>query len=151
MTFEEIVDTFIVLHNHFFKHLQLTCFIRTHTHTKKIKPYTSPQCLLQKKKLTLKYISVLQRRVERLGARREDLHEDISMEEWEEACNKVQSRTTKTRLELLQYNWLMQSFLTPQKLNRYNRAQLISVPNVRRKRVHLFIVLGSVPVYSKII
>lgn len=44
------------------------------------------------------------------------------MEEWEEACTKAQSRTTNTRLKLLQYNWLLQTYITPEKLNRYNRA-----------------------------
>ncbi len=68
----------------------------------------------------------------RLGAWREDLQEDISIEKWEEACTKAQSRTTNTRLKLLQYNWLMRTYITPEKLKRYNST----IPDicVKRKR-----------------
>ncbi len=67
-----------------------------------------------------------------LGAWREDLQEDISIEKWEEACTKAQSRTTNTRLKLLQYNWLMRTYITPEKLNRYNST--IPYICVKRKR-----------------
>ena len=35
---------------------------------------------------------------------------------------KAQSRTINTRLKLLQYNWLMRTYITPEKLNKYNSA-----------------------------
>ena len=58
----------------------------------------------------------------RLGAWREDLQEDVPIEKWGEACSQAQSRTTNARLKLLQYNWLMRTYITPEKLHKYNSA-----------------------------
>lgn len=85
--------------------------------------------------------------MERLEAWREDLHEDISMEKWEKACTKAQLRTTNTRLKLLQYNWLMQAYITPEKLNRYNRAIPDSCIKGTYKR-YTFIVSGNALKYK---
>lgn len=46
--------------------------------------------------------------------------ENISIEEWERACTKAQIQTVNSRLKLLQYNWLMRSYMTPVKLNKFN-------------------------------
>ena len=43
-------------------------------------------------------------------------------EDWEEACAEAQTKTTNTRLKVLQYNWLMRTYVTPEKLNKYNGA-----------------------------
>ncbi|XP_029281275.1 uncharacterized protein LOC115003560 [Cottoperca gobio] len=51
---------------------------------------------------------------------REDLQEDLSIDEWEGACKKAQSQTANTRLKLLQYNWLMRTYITPEMLNKFN-------------------------------
>lgn len=42
---------------------------------------------------------------------------DLSSEEWEK-----QSQTVNAQLKLLQYNWLMRSYMTPVKLKRFNSA-----------------------------
>ena len=36
------------------------------------------------------------------------------------ACKNAQSQTANTRLTLLQYNWLMRVYITPEKLNQFN-------------------------------
>ena len=57
-----------------------------------------------------------------LGIWREDLQEEEPIEKWEGACSKALSGTTNTCLKVLQYNWLMRTYITPEKLNRYNSA-----------------------------
>jgi len=37
---------------------------------------------------------------------------------WEQACAKVQVPTINSRPKLLQYNWLMRTYITPVKLNK---------------------------------
>lgn len=55
--------------------------------------------------------------VKRLEAWRVDLQENISNEEW-----KAQSQTVYTHLKILQHNWLMRTYLTSDKLNKFNSA-----------------------------
>lgn len=132
MTFGEIVDKFNIPRNHFFKYLQLRNFIRTHQNQMLCFPEMSTteklmndNCL-RRGLISKMYKCLVDGSTEssagRLGAWREDLEEDLSVEKWEEACTKAQLRTTNTRLRLLQYNWLMRTYITPEKLNRYNSA-----------------------------
>ncbi len=112
MTFEEIVDRFNIIHNHFFKYLQLRNFIRTQQNQKlcipemfTIEKLMSMDCL--GRSLISKIYKCLvdgctETSMGQLGAWREDLQEDISIEKWEEACTKAQSGTTNTCLKLLQ-------------------------------------------------
>lgn len=132
MTSEEIHDRFNIPRNHFFKYLQLRRFIRTQQNQtlcipgmSTIEKLMSMECLWRS--LISKIYKCLvdgctETSMGRLGAWREDLQEDISTEKWEEACSKAQSGATNTRLKLLQYNWLMRMYITPEKLNRYNSA-----------------------------
>ena len=54
---------------------------------------------------------------DRLEAWKVDIGENIPEEEWEVACLKAQQNTINTRLKLLQYKWLMRTYITPVKLN----------------------------------
>ena len=60
--------------------------------------------------------------VKKLEYWREDLQENISIEEWERACTnaQLQTNTYLTFSRFLQYNWLMRSYITPVKLNKFN-------------------------------
>lgn len=49
-----------------------------------------------------------------------DLNAEISTQEWGKACTEAQVQTANTSLKLLQYNWLMRTYLTPVKLHRFN-------------------------------
>lgn len=49
----------------------------------------------------------------KLNVWREDLQEDLPSKNWEEVC--VESTAC-----LLQYKWLMRTYVTPEKLNKYN-------------------------------
>ena len=48
------------------------------------------------------------------------LSEGISEDEWRQVCKNAQKQLGNVSLKLLQYNWLMQTYITPVKLNRFN-------------------------------
>lgn len=78
-----------------------------------------------------------------------DVQEYITAEEWERSCAKAQSQTVNTRLKLLQYNWLMHIYITPDKPNKCNSAISdvcikLNQLNVKRKRAQSFTVCGNV-------
>ncbi len=56
----------------------------------------------------------------KLNAWKADLREEITMEQWSDACKAAQTWMGNTRLRLLQYNWLMRVYITPEKLNKFN-------------------------------
>lgn len=117
MTFEELVEKFQIPRHHFFKYLQLRSFIRTQQNQLlRIPSLPTLEKLMEMKcrergSISKIYKFLLDGCTEtatgRLEAWRNDLNEDISKEEWEEVCAKAQSRTSNTRLKVLQYNWLM--------------------------------------------
>ena len=50
----------------------------------------------------------------------EDFQTDITELEWEKACCQVQTMTINSRLRLIQYNWIMRTYITPEKLHKFN-------------------------------
>ena len=68
----------------------------------------------------------------KLTSWKEDIREDIVLGEWSSICTKVQTQTVNTRLKLLQYNWLMRTYVTPAKLNKFNSI----VPDICYKCNH---------------
>lgn len=132
LSFGEIADKFNIPRNHFFKYLQLRNFIRTHQNQtlsfpekSMVEKLMNMDCLgggLISKIYKCLVDGSTETSVGRLGAWKEDLQEDISIEKWGEACTRAQSRTANTRLKILQYNWLMRTYITPGKLHKYNSA-----------------------------
>lgn len=51
---------------------------------------------------------------------RENLNKDIPTTDWMGACSDAQLQTINTQLKLLQYNWLICTYITPSKLHRFN-------------------------------
>ena len=49
-----------------------------------------------------------------------DLQKGISEEDWREVCSKAQLLTINTHLILTQYNWIMRTYITPDRLNKMN-------------------------------
>jgi len=41
----------------------------------------------------------------------QDLNKDVSLDEWGTISLKAQTQTINTRLRLLQYNWMMRTYL----------------------------------------
>ena len=62
-----------------------------------------------------------------LNAWEEDIQEDISLEEWGSVCLKAHTQTANTRLQLLQFNWQMQTYVTPVKLHIFNNIPDTSI------------------------
>ncbi len=48
------------------------------------------------------------------------LQEDISKDEWMDSCLLAQTYSVNTRYRLLQYKWLMWTYITPVKLHKFN-------------------------------
>ena len=46
--------------------------------------------------------------------------EEIEEAEWMTACSKAQSQTINTRMKLLQHKWLMRTYITSEKLNKWS-------------------------------
>ena len=55
-----------------------------------------------------------------LGAWNTDLDENVSEEEWSEACSLVKTQSVNTHSILLQYKWLSRRHITPVKLHHFN-------------------------------
>lgn len=50
----------------------------------------------------------------------EDTGDEISLQDWKEACMKAQKQTINSNLKLIQYKWLMRTYITPVKLHKFN-------------------------------
>ncbi len=55
-----------------------------------------------------------------LSAWKRDFQVDITVEEWEHACLSAQTQSINTRCRILQYKWMMRTYITPVKLHRIN-------------------------------
>lgn len=132
MSFDEIVVKHDIPRNQFFRYLQLRDFIRTQQSQSLsipglsiIKEMMVRDC--QARGLISRIYNELvgessKTSVRKLESWRDDIQENISIEEWERACTKVQLQTVNTYLKLLQYNWLMCTYMSPVKLNKFNNA-----------------------------
>ena len=49
-----------------------------------------------------------------------DIKEAIEEAEWVIACLKAQSHTINIRMKLLQHKWLMRTYISPEKLNKWS-------------------------------
>lgn len=129
LSFDEIVVKYGIARSQFFKYLQLRDFIRTQQNQSLSIPSLSmleemmvkdPQGRGLISKIYNKLVGESsESSINKLESWREDLQENISIEEWVKACTKAQLQTVNTRLRFLQYNWLMRSYMTPVKLNKF--------------------------------
>lgn len=130
MSFEEIVNSFNIPKNHFFKYLQIRNFIFVSQKNSLEMPILNS---LEKEMvkgcynrgLISQFYGILVSRsqessLNKLEAWRKDLKEDLSMNDWMEACREAQTQTVSVRLKLLQYKWLMRTYITPTLLHKYN-------------------------------
>lgn len=58
-----------------------------------------------------------------------DMQEDIDEIDWNDACFKAQTQTINTRFKLLQYKWLMRTYITLVKLHHIS----VNIPDVCSK------------------
>lgn len=59
-----------------------------------------------------------------LSAWKNDLHLDISVEDWEKTCLLAQTQTINTRCKLLHCKWLFRTYITPVKLHCFSPSIL---------------------------
>lgn len=130
MTFEDIVNKYDVPRKHFYKYLQLRSFI----HKSQSNALGTPPLSVLEKEITKDcfgkgLISLLYGLVNsgsqesadtKLQAWRMDVNEDIETSDWKEACKETQTQTMSARLKLLQYKWLMRTYVTPVILHKWN-------------------------------
>ena len=129
MSFEEISLKYDIPRKHLFLFLQLRSFISSMQNHSELPALSSVEEFMNYNCNSKGLISQLynwlasgssdtsQSRLDALWA---DLEEDISDEEWNIACLEAQTQTASTNLKLLQFNWLMRTYITPVKLNKYN-------------------------------
>lgn len=130
MTFQQLQDKFQLEKKHFFKYLQLRSFIWASQNNVLTKPNIS--CLeemlmknCQKKGLISQFYNFIMSNVpetshDRFRAWKEDLSMELSLEEWQEACRLAHTTSINTRLKMIQFKWLMRTYVTPVELNQYN-------------------------------
>lgn len=130
MSFDNLVSKFNIPRKHFFKYLQLRSFI--FSKLKKsvqlpalstLETFSTQECF-SKGRITQLYNILVQNHKENSENKRrewmQDLNKDISLGEWGTICLKAQTQTINTRLRLLQYNWIMRTYITPVRLNKFN-------------------------------
>lgn len=141
MSFDELTSKYDINKKYLFKYLQLRSFVRANQN-KLTKPQKNVlEKVLSKNSLNKGAISELyslllsnspENSDSKLIAWNEDLTTNISKEDWESACAKAHKQLVNTRFRLLQYKWLMRTYMTPEKLNRYNR----NVPDICTKCIN---------------
>ena len=130
LSFENLVAKYNLPNSHLFKYLQLRNFIRTEQEQSlEIPPLTAlerPLCWnpFARGLITEFYSLMVNFSSEsceaKLNAWNNDLQEELTIEQWEAALEDAQKQTGNTRLKLLQYNWLMRVYITPEKINKFN-------------------------------
>lgn len=130
LTFEELIRKYNIPRKHFFKYLQLRSYIRANqTQYMSCPPLTPLEKTLTKNPFGKGIISEFYNLLKasstessdsKFNAWKSDLQEDLTLEQWHRACKAAQTVTSNTRLKLLQYNWLMRVYITPEKLNKFD-------------------------------
>ena len=130
LTFNDLCAKYRIPKKHFFKYLQLKHFISSKSHQNAREPPLS--CLEDivlkhmngKRQISILYAVFVSHDEESSHDRRRawslDIKEDIEEAEWATACRKAQTQTINTRMKLLQHKWLMRTYITPEKLNKWS-------------------------------
>lgn len=130
MSFAEISTKYDIPKNNFFKYLQLRSFISSSQNHSLDIPVISPlevavtgHCYDKGliSNLYDLFVSGSDESSEsKLRLWKEDIEEEISLEDWSEACKEAQRQTVNSSLKLIQYKWLMRTYITPVKLHKFN-------------------------------
>lgn len=116
--------------SHFFKYLQLQSFIHyklnhsSNCPTLTVLERFATQHQQSKGQISTLYNIFSAHAKESSDSKRrlwsEDLQERVLDGEWSQICSKVQSLSINSRLKLIQYKWIMRTYITPVKLNKFN-------------------------------
>uniref|UniRef100_A0A3Q3GBT7 Reverse transcriptase domain-containing protein n=1 Tax=Kryptolebias marmoratus TaxID=37003 RepID=A0A3Q3GBT7_KRYMA len=127
LTFNQLCNKYLIPPKHFFKYLQLKNYMSSKLkQIVDIPPLTKIEevCVGDVKGkgflsvfYNLLMLSSKDSVMDKLDAWRRDTLEDIDEEDWNQACLKAQTQTINTRFKLLQYKWLMRTYITPVRLH----------------------------------
>lgn len=129
MSFEGLKRKYDIPSVHFFKYLQTRSFIYSCVKDTNQPPLSlleqlSTQHCLGKGLVSLFYCTLEGNHKDNSESIRqrwiEDFQEDIEKDDWGLICSKAQSQTINTRLRLIQYNWIMRTYITPEKVNKFD-------------------------------
>ena len=129
MSFESLKGKFGIPQTHLFKYFQIRSFIRSRMQSYQCPPLGVLEEMAtsdpySKGKISIIYKKLVNTTTESSNYKRlawmEDLQTDITEQEWETACYQAQTIYINSRFKLIQYNWLMITDITPEKLNKFN-------------------------------
>lgn len=130
MSFAVISKKYDIPKTHFFKYLQLRSFISSsQNHSLDIPNISSLEAAILGHCYDKGSISSLYRLFvsgsnesseSKLKLWKEDMEDEISLEDWNEACRRAQIQTINSSLKLVQYKWLMRTYITPAILHKFN-------------------------------
>lgn len=121
MSFQQLTDKHDLPRKHFFKYLQIRSFICSQIKSTLEATLSTlekfPVHHLYDRGQLSKFYDILlagskENSMSYLAAWKNDLQENISVEDWEEACLYAQTQTINTRFQLLQYKWLLRTYIT---------------------------------------
>lgn len=130
MSFDELKAKFDVPQKHFFKYLQLRSFILAHLKNSvrqpplsRLESFVTKNCF-DKGLVTQLYKLLVDNHTDNSESKRQewisDLEEDISITDWHKICLKAHTQTINTRLRLIQFNWIMRTYISPVQLNKFD-------------------------------
>ncbi len=129
-SFEDLQKLHSIPRKHFFKYLQVRNYILTalkHSHHKPSLTSLEKAVLdhLQGRgQVSFLYKLMVDASKESSDSKRlawsYDLGTEISEDEWKIVCYDVRSQTINTRLKLLQFKWIMRTYITPALLHRFD-------------------------------
>ena len=130
MSFNELKAKFDIPQKHFFKYLQLRSFILAHVNNSVQQPpfsnletHGTKNCF-GKRLVSRFYNMFVETHKDNSDSKRQewirDLQEDISLSEWSRICLKTHTQTINTRLRMIQFNWIMRTYISPVQLNKFD-------------------------------
>lgn len=131
MTFDQLVNLYAIPGKHLKKkkYLQLRSFIKSLAHSldelsMSAIERTTLSFMDIRGQLSIIYAMLRSKSKEnshlRLSAWRDNLKMNITENEWDNGCLRAQKKTINTAMRLIQYKWLVRTYVTPVKLHQYN-------------------------------
>ena len=154
-SFEDLQRLYSIPRKHFFKYLQIRNYILTAFKQSPHKP--SLTCLEEailghlqgRGQVSFLYKLIIDASKESSNSKRlawsNDLGTEISQVDWQTVCHDVQSQTINTRLKLLQFKWIMRTYITPALLHRFDSNNPDFCIKCREEEGTLFHCLWSCP------
>lgn len=122
LSFTDVKQRFNIDGKHFFKYLQIRHFIKQTQNSLNMPSLNTIEMIAvnfcgRAGLISRFYHNIIAKSLESSDDKRHawclDLKEEITDEEWQHVCLQSQVQTINTRFKLLQYKWLMRTYITP--------------------------------------